>query len=77
MKDNEIKQAKKNDRILKWVTENHEKNPELKIELRADELYKLLKEACYEQYQADCRKFNDELKSMFGSGESKKETPKA
>ena len=68
---------KKNEKIKKWVNENYQKNPELKIELRADELFELLNQVCYEQYEIDCHKFNEELKGIFGSGESKKETPKA
>ena len=77
MKNKIFKPSKKNEKIKKWVNENYQKNPELKIELRADELFELLNQVCYEQYEIDCRKFNEELKGIFGSGESDKETPKA
>ena len=71
------KPTKKNERIKKWVNENYQKNPDLKIELRADELFELLNQVCYEQYQVDCNNFKQELEDIFGSPEHKKETPEA
>lgn len=64
-------------KTISWVKKNYQKHPESTITLRADELFEVISLCCYEQYETDCRKFNEELKGIFGSGESDKETPKA